>query len=107
MTAFFREYQDVTADQLSINYRSTQQIVDTLIAIAPQMGASEGMIPLAFTADRGSAYLQPEIRVFDTLDDEAGGVAASIRELETAGGPLPDQAVLLRSNSRLNEIAPR
>ncbi len=105
MTAFEREYQGSRAGQLSVNYRSTQQMVDTLVAIAPNMGASAGMLPLAFTADRGAGPSKPEIRRYDTLADEAAGIAASILELEGAGVSLRDQAVLCRSNRRLAEIA--
>jgi superfamily I DNA/RNA helicase len=105
MAAFSTDYTGAIADQLSINYRSTQPVVDALGAVAPHMGASKGMLPLALTAARGTSPVRPEIRKYDTLDDEAEGVAASIRELETAGVQLRDQAVLCRSNRRLNEIA--
>ena len=54
MAGFHREYADAKADQLSISYRSTSQIVETVVAIAPQMGFSEGMLPLALSADRGA-----------------------------------------------------
>src|SRR5208283_842460 len=47
----------------------------------------------------------PEIRKYDTLDQEAEGVAASICELEASGVRFRDQAVLCRTNARLNEIA--
>src|SRR5208283_2732235 len=47
----------------------------------------------------------PEIRKYDTLDQEAEGVAASICELEAAGVRFRDQALLCRTNARLNEIA--
>jgi superfamily I DNA/RNA helicase len=107
MAAFTGEYPDVVVDQLSINYRSSQEIVDTVIGFAPRMGASQGMLSLALTADRGSTSIRPQIRRFDSLDQEMEGLAASIRELETARVPvrLRDQAVLCRSNGRLNEIA--
>lgn len=105
MAAFSTEYSGATADQLNVNYRSTQQIVGTLIDVAPRMGASKGMLRLALTADRGPGPARPEVRRYDTLDDEAAGIAASIRELEKAGIRLRDQAVLCRSNKRLNEIA--
>lgn len=105
MAAFSTEYSGATSDQLNINYRSTQQIVDTLVDVAPYMGASKGMLRLALTADRGPGPARPEIRRYDTLDDEAAGIAASIREFEKAGIQLRDQAVLCRSNKRLNEIA--
>src|SRR5216683_2076937 len=54
MTAFICEYSDVAVGQLSINYRSSKEIVDPVVGFAPHMGASHGMLPLALTADRGS-----------------------------------------------------
>src|SRR4029077_14020408 len=63
------------------------------------------MLELTLTADRGTGPVRPEVRRYDTLDDEAGGGAASIRELESKGVHLREQAVLCRSNGRLNEIA--
>jgi DNA helicase II / ATP-dependent DNA helicase PcrA len=105
MELFTRDYPGSKTDQLDLNYRSTKQIVDTLVAIAPRMGASQGMLPLAFTSDRGIGPTKPEIRKFETLEDEAEGVAAGIRELERAGVRLCDQAVLCRGNRRLAEMA--
>lgn len=105
MAQFAGDYPGAAVDQLGVNYRSTKQVVDTFVAIAPQMGASKGMLSLALEADRGTGPGKPQIRRYETLDDEAEGVAASVRELEAAGVALRDQAVLCRSNSRLNEIA--
>jgi DNA helicase-2/ATP-dependent DNA helicase PcrA len=105
MAVFTDEYPDVTVDQLSINYRSSQEIVDAVVGFAPHMGASQGMLPAALTADRGSTAIKPQLRRFDTLDQEMAGLAASIRELETASVRLRDQVVLCRSNGRLNELA--
>ncbi|HZC14262.1 MAG TPA: ATP-dependent DNA helicase, partial [Thermoleophilaceae bacterium] len=105
MTAFTGEYPDVAVGQLSINYRSSQEIVDAVVGFAPHMGASEGMLPLALTADRGSTAIKPQLRRFDTPDQETAGLAASVRELEADGVRLRDQAVLCRSNGRLHEIA--
>ena len=105
MTAFTGEYPDVAVGQLSVNYRSSQEIVDAVVGFAPHMGASKGMLPLALSADRGPAVIRPQLRRFDTPDQETAGLAASVRELEAAGVRLRDQAVLCRSNARLNEIA--
>ena len=82
-----------------------EQVIDVFVAFAPHMGASSGMLPLVLDADCGPGPGLPEIRRYDTLDQEAEGVAASIRELETSGVRLRDQAVLCRTNRRLNEIA--
>jgi superfamily I DNA/RNA helicase len=105
MVRFATDYPGAVIDQLGVNYRSTEQIVRSFVAIAPRMGASKGMLALALVADRGEGPGRPEIRRFETLDDEAEGVAASIRQLEGAGLRLRDQAVLCRTNGRLNEIA--
>ena len=63
------------------------------------------MLRLAFTSNRGTGPGKPEIRRFETLDEEAEGVAAGVRELERAGVRLRDQAVLCRGNRRLAEMA--
>jgi superfamily I DNA/RNA helicase len=105
MVAFGTEYPNTTFDQLEVNYRSSDEIVRSLVAIAPHLGASEGMLKLNLSADRGVSGINSQIRRFDTLDLEAEGVAASVVELVKAGVRFRDQAVLCRSNSRLNEIA--
>jgi len=105
MAEFGNDFADAKTDQLSINYRSTQEIVDTFVSVAWHMGASGGMLPLALTAMRGRSSVSPQIRRYETLDDEIEGIAASVREVESAGMPLRKQAVLCRTNGRLNEIA--
>lgn len=105
MVQFSDDYDDAVTDRLDLNYRSTKQIVDIVAAVAPYMGASQGMLPLDLHANRGLGPARPEIRRYETPEQEVGGIAASIRELETDGIALRDQAVLCRSNSRLNEIA--
>jgi superfamily I DNA/RNA helicase len=105
MVRFAAEYPGAVIDQLGVNYRSTVQIVRSVVAVAPYMGASKGMLTLALDADRGNGSSHPESRCFETLDNEVEGLAASIRQLEGAGAKLRDQAVLCRTNGRLNEIA--
>ena len=105
MVRFSSDYPGAVSDQLGVNYRSTDQIVRSLVAVAPHMGASSGMLTLELEADRGNGPNSPEIRRLETLNDEVEGVAASIRQLEGAGVALRDQAVLCRTNRRLNEIA--
>ena len=105
MVRFGSDYPGAVTDQLGVNYRSTEQIVHSFVAVAPHMGASNGMLTLALEADRSKGTNRPGIRRFETLNDEAEGVAASVRQLEGAGVRLRDQAVLCRTNRRLNEIA--
>ncbi|MCF2523216.1 ATP-dependent helicase [Bradyrhizobium sp. G127] len=105
MAAFKSEYPTAAIDQLEISYRSIQQIIDAFSALAPHMGASEGMLSLRLTADRGAGPEIPDLRRFQNDDDEEEGIAAGVRELEAKGVPLRNQAVLCRTNRRLNEIA--
>ena len=105
MAKFTGDYPTATLDQLSVNYRSSPEIVKTLVAIAPRMKASEGTLALAFAARSPSAGVSPEVRKCETPDDEIEAVVASIRELEARGVALRDQAVLCRSNGRLNQLA--
>jgi DNA helicase II / ATP-dependent DNA helicase PcrA len=105
MALFAQDYPGRDTDQLNLNYRSTEQVVKSFMAVAPHMGASQGMLPLALTADRGSGSAKLQVRKYDTPDQEAAGIAASIKELESQGVALRNQAVLCRSNSRLNAIA--
>lgn len=105
MVRFAADYPGAEVGQLTVNYRSSQEIVSTFAAFAPHMDASNGMLPLSLTAHRGPAGAMAEVRRFSHPDEEAAGVAAAIRELEAAGVALRDQAVLCRSNGRLNDIA--
>jgi DNA helicase-2/ATP-dependent DNA helicase PcrA len=105
MARFAKEYPDAESDRLSVNYRSSQEVVAAFEAVALHMGASQGMLPLDLEADNGRSGIHPQLLRFDTPDDEAAGIAASIRELEASGVRLRDQAVLCRTNARLNDIA--
>lgn len=105
MAAFGASFAGAVIDKLELNYRSSAEIVDTFQAVAPRMGASEGMLPLSLTAVEGASGVAPVLSRFDTLDDEAAGIAARVRAFEAEGFKLRDQAVLCRTNDRLNEIA--
>jgi superfamily I DNA/RNA helicase len=105
MAGFRSEFPTATGGQLDVSYRSTKQIVDAIVGFAPNMGASDGMLPLKLAASRGLGPERPDLRKFDKKDDEVEGIAAGIQELEAKGVSLRDQAVLCRTNARLNEIA--
>ena len=102
---FATDYPSAVRAQLDVNYRSAEPIVETLVAVASRMGASEGMLPLDLAARRDCGPATLRIHRHATPDDEAAGVAASVRELEDAGVALRQQAVLCRSNNRLNDLA--
>lgn len=105
MGRFSVDYPGATIDRLDRNYRSVDPVVQTFSDFSEKMLASEGMLRLELTATRGAGPYTPEIRSFETLDDEIGGIAASVKEIEATGVRLRDQAVLCRTNARLNEIA--
>ena len=105
MVRFARDYPGATIRQLEINYRSTKEVIATFASMASHMGASHGMLPLSLESDTGSAGIVSELRTLDSLEDEAAAIAASVRELEGNGVRLRDQAVLCRTNARLNDIA--
>ena len=102
---FATDYPSAVRARLDVNYRSAEPIVETLVSVASRMGASEGMLPLELRAHRDRRTATLRIQRHETPDDEAAGVAASVRELEDAGVALRRQAVLCRSNNRLNDLA--
>ena len=104
MREFGVDFPGARSAQLGVSYRSTDQIVAVSVEVARRMGASRGMLPLDTRSERGWGWM-PEIRRHETPDAEAAGVAASVRELQRDGVALRDQAVLCRSNARLNELA--
>ena len=101
----FREDFQGDVGQLAVNYRSTEQIVQTFAAVSSHLNASDGQLPLHLRAMRGGGPASPEIRTFDDPDAEAAGVAQSIQELESQGVPLREQAVLCRSNAKIGLLA--
>ena len=74
MVKFAEDYPGATVDQLTVNYRSTAQIMDSFVEIASRMGASDGMLPLVLEANRGTGLAKPKISRYDTLVDEVEGV---------------------------------
>ena len=61
MAAFGQEYPNAKADQLAVNYRSTKEIVNLVVSLAPSIGTSQGMLPLRLTAARGVGNVQPQV----------------------------------------------
>src|SRR5260370_12960883 len=94
MVRFAGEYPETATDQLSINYRSSEEVVQTFESVAPHMGASDGMFRLKLKSDSGPSGLRPQLRRFDTLDVEAPCIAASVRVLERQSVTLRHHAIL-------------
>jgi superfamily I DNA/RNA helicase len=105
MAAFADDFPGGASEPLEINYRSTQNIIDAYAAFARDMAIPAELAQLDLEASRGEGTTLPDIRGFGTPNDEAAGIAASIRELEKDGVALRDQAVLCRTNPRIDQIA--
>jgi len=105
MRRFVTDYPESETSRLAVNYRSSDEIVRTFTSFSRTMTASDGAQPLVLTSSSGVSGQNPETRVVDAIDDEAGAIAGAIRQLEAAGVSLRTQAVLCRTNRRVNELA--
>ncbi len=105
MARFANDYENPKIDKLEINYRSSEQIVDSFVATAPKMSASKDMLSLNLSANNGPGPAKTEVRRFEKPDDEVEGIAACVIDLESKKVAYRDQVVLCRTNKRLNEIA--
>ncbi|MGJ4903157.1 UvrD-helicase domain-containing protein [Bradyrhizobium sp. HKCCYLS2058] len=105
MAAFAADFPGAVSEPLEINYRSTQKVIDAYSAFAERMDMPTALARLDLEAAREENAHVPEIRGFGTPDDEAAGIAACVRQLEKEGIDLRDQAVLCRTNPRIDEIA--
>ena len=105
LARFLSEYPGAQTQQLDLNYRSHREILDLVEGFAQGMDASQRMLPLTMIAVHGQANRRPGIRDHLRWENEIAGIAASIRELERSGVHLREQAVLCRTNARLNDIA--
>lgn len=102
---FLKEYQSAQTAALAVNFRSSREVLDLVEHFAVEMDASRGLLPLKMKSARGPSGQRPQVHEYEYRENELSGIAANIRELEQAGIPLREQAVLCRTNARLNEIA--
>jgi DNA helicase-2/ATP-dependent DNA helicase PcrA len=105
MAKFESDFPGAKRLSLRKNYRSTQEITDAYCGFSRAMAASKGMLDLDLQANRGASGVVPDLRQVTEEDEEEAAAAASVRELEAAGVPLRDQAMLFRTNSRLSDFA--
>lgn len=105
MASFGTDFPGARLGQLGLSYRSTQKVLDAFGGFSAGMPLPPELANLPLKAERGIGDAVPELRTLDDPADEAAGIAASVRELEASGIVLRDQAVLCRTNDRLNEIA--
>lgn len=106
MTAFEADFPGRRIGRLTVNYRSSAEVVAAFSAFATDMAASRGVLPLDLTAHAGASHAHPETRTVERPEDEAAAVAARILELRQVHGvDFRDQAVLCRGNARLAAVA--
>jgi len=105
MARFSVDFPGGVSDQLETNYRSKKEIVNLFTDFSHEMAASKGVLPLKLVSNSGPGAECPQLRHYLSPDDELGGIAASIKELEEQGIPLSEQAVLCRTNSKLTDVA--
>ncbi len=105
MASFGTDFPGAKLGQLGLSYRSTQKVLDAFGGFSAGMPLPPELANLPLKAERGIGEAEPELRTLDDPADEAAGIAASVRELEASGIVLRDQAILCRTNDRLNEIA--
>jgi DNA helicase-2/ATP-dependent DNA helicase PcrA len=102
---FLTEYPNAATGALARNYRSSREVLNLVEGFARDMDASRNLLPLSMDADRGAAGFRPRLYQYEYQENEISGIAANVRALERAGVALSEQAVLCRTNPRLNEIA--
>ncbi|GAB1078754.1 MAG: UvrD-helicase domain-containing protein [Shewanella algae] len=105
MKRFTEDFPYSQVEELNVNYRSSEEIVDLYSYFSQGMKASEGALPLNLYAKRGLSGKKPELRIATTADDEIAVIAASVEEAKRQGVEYKEQAILCTSNSRLSEIA--
>lgn len=102
MARFGREdFPEAVRDSLTINYRSTSEVVDAFSSFAATMSAADGATSLE--AARGSSGERPDVITVTEGALLTSALAGGIQQLRTAGYRYRDQAVLCRGNDRLSD----
>ena len=95
---YFKDrYKDVELISLRNNYRSTQPILDAAEVVSPR--------ETKLVARRGDPASSVSLAVLRSLDVEHYFIAQKIKELETAGTPAEEIAVLYRDNREAAPLA--
>ena len=90
-----RRFPHATVVRLEENYRSTPQVLALANRLVPKLGGAEKT--LRATRPDGP---EPELRGFDSSEDEGAWILARVRELHAEGVPYEEMAVLMRLNAR-------
>jgi DNA helicase-2/ATP-dependent DNA helicase PcrA len=88
-------FPDATVVRLESNYRSSPEVLTLANRLVPRLGGAEKTL----RATRASGP-PPELRAFDSPEQEDAFVVEQIRALHGDGVPLEEIAVLVRLNSR-------
>jgi DNA helicase-2/ATP-dependent DNA helicase PcrA len=95
LLALPRRFPQTTVVRLEANYRSTPQVLELASRLVPRLGGAKKA--LRATRPGGPA---PEVVVVATPLEEREAVMARIRVLAGEGVPLPEIAILVRTNAR-------
>jgi ATP-dependent DNA helicase UvrD/PcrA len=88
-------FPQATVVRLEENYRSSPQVLGLANRLVPKLGGAEKT--LRATRPEGP---EPELRGFDSPEDEGGFVLERVRALRAEGVPHEEMAVLMRLNAR-------
>ncbi len=105
MALFTLDFPNATRRALSVNYRSSAEIVGALEDFAPTMDVARHSLALTLDAHRGASGDAPDSRVVADREAEIAAVTARVLELRDAGVPLSEQAVLCRSNAKVSAFS--
>jgi superfamily I DNA/RNA helicase/Zn-dependent peptidase ImmA (M78 family) len=97
---FTKDFVGAEDGKLTVNYRSTDEIVRTFSKFAENMNVARGKNS-ALEAKRGKSGHLPEHRQVDFANDEIEAVAESIQALRAEGIDYRDQAILCTGNDKL------
>lgn len=102
MDIFRRMFPGAESGCLEVNYRSTGPIVAMFNGFSRGMGIGSRAGPSARADAEGPP---PELQVCGDEHDEIEAIAASARAMQAAGHAWRDQAILVKGNDRLAEVA--
>jgi DNA helicase-2/ATP-dependent DNA helicase PcrA len=95
LLALPRRFPKAAVVRLEANYRSSPQVLALANRLVPKLGGAEKT--LRATRPEGP---EPELRGFDSAEDEGAFVLERVRVLAADGVPYEEIAVLMRLNSR-------
>lgn len=98
-----QDFPGAARASLTINYRSSLEVVQAFSAFAASMSAADDEDD-ALEADRGACGQSPEVVTVANGSLLTSAIADKIQKLQSSGYPYRDQAVLCRGNDRLSDV---